>query len=82
MIISSADINRKLAIMKFFSSKPQIDEEIACMARENIKRAYGLTEITSAWAQSVAIEYQRLMNMDKSKLRIDEKCSNMGTAGR
>lgn len=69
-------------MMKLFSNTPKIDQQIACQARENIKCAYGLKEITPAWAQSVAIEYQRLVNMGKSNIRFDAKCSNMGTAGR
>jgi hypothetical protein len=55
----------------------KINEALKCQAIENVRRDYGFVN-----AQSVAIEYNRLLNMDSSKIRMDEKCSNMGNAGR
>lgn len=55
----------------------QKNEMMKCQAKINCQKAYGYLS-----AQSVAIEYNRLQNMDFSAIRFDEKCSNMGTAGR
>lgn len=58
-------------------TEAQKDAMLRCQAQINCKRDYGYLS-----AQSVAIEYNRLKNLDFSTIRFDEKCSNMGTAGR
>lgn len=62
-----------------FTKKAQIDQQILCQAKANVAREYGQNYVS---AQSVAIEYQRLVNIGKSNIRFDAKCSSMGTAGR
>lgn len=55
----------------------QKDAMLRCQAQINCKRDYGYLS-----AQSVAIEYNRLKNLDFSTIRFDAACSATGTAGR
>lgn len=55
----------------------QINSEILAIAKKNVQFAYGYVD-----AQSLAIEYNRLLNLQSSELRHDAKGSHAGTAGR
>ncbi len=66
--------------MAFFNSNKQVkavNEEVKAQAIKNVQFAYGYVS-----AQSVAIEYNRLMNQQSSEIRHDAKGSHAGTAGR